>query len=1316
MSDSEQNSKAKIDKLSIIGVRSFDNQISETIQFFSPLTLIVGYNGSGKTTIIECLKYATTGQLPAHSKSGGAFIHDPNLCHEKEVLAQVKLSFVASNGARMVTTRKLQLSVKKTSRSQSKLEASLLSMKNGERTVISSKDAELEKIMPQYLGASKAILEHVIFCHQDESLWPMSEPAKLKDRFDEIFEALKYTKVIDNIKVLRKTQNEELGKYKIIEQHAKEDKVKGDRAEKLSSDLFDEMEALRADVQDMDRSIRSATAKSEEAWEHAAKFEKTVAELEGKRIEERAKRDNVNRLQRNIKHLDHTDDELQDMLDKYEERVQTFQESRQTQTKHYNELLKEVENARKLQGEKQKDIGTYEAQKAQFERQVEHRKELIKETARRHNIRGYDLDVTDDLIRDFMDRIGRLTKDQNAALERARRETQDELQTAQATLNQHNERKSALNQSKENARTQIAANDRKISALQTDLDKTEIDEGGRTILESSMGDVEQRLKKVKQDVSAAEWDNQIGVLDEKLRIFDDTKEKLDAELIQGTQQATESARLDYLGKELKDRQKSLKTMVNTHGEQIADVVGSGWQSSGLEHEFQAVVHQKSTDLKDAETQRDGISKELEQVDFRLTGARNDYKQKTEESKSCEKVVRDATGEEPSGYLEYVDQVQQERDILRKDFDGYAYMRDYYEKALKYQEDRNECRLCARKFTGSSKTSDVDKFRQNIQAKMTAAALGTIKDELEATEHDLKMARDAYSSHQVWKRLSDSDVPKLETEVQQLESRRSILIRKVEEQDQSVSERQEAKRDVESLSRTVQNIVKYNTDVTHFESQIQELTAKQKEKGLSRGLEQIRDEITRVNEQVRNTKSALARLNSDKERGRSQVATLEIEARDIRAKISDAVYQLKEKSSLRGQINDLRALNSEQRDSRNNADHKLQELIPQIEQARAKYDDIGHRGDERQRILQQEASRLSDSVNQVRVANSGIEQYIARGGQQQLSQASREMEDIAEQLARLEQEQREITVEVKEIDDQLRNTDDTKRGISDNLVFRQDQRALEGLCTQIDELESTNAAADKKRYEREGSEWQLERNRLAAEQASIMGQLKSKDDQLKQLLKDWETDYKDAGYKYREAHIKVETTKAAVEDLGRYASALDKAIMKYHSLKMEEINRIIDELWRRTYQGTDVDTVLIRSDGESARGNKSYNYRVCMVKQDAEMDMRGRCSAGQKVLASIIIRLALAECFGVNCGLIALDEPTTNLDRSNIKALAESLAEIIRVRRAQSNFQLIIITHDEEFLRDMQCADFADYYWRVSRDANVKSIIRKQNIAAVLSGP
>lgn len=66
----------------------------------------------------------------------------------------------------------------------------------------------------------------------------------------------------------------------------------------------------------------------------------------------------------------------------------------------------------------------------------------------------------------------------------------------------------------------------------------------------------------------------------------------------------------------------------------------------------------------------------------------------------------------------------------------------------------------------------------------------------------------------------------------------------------------------------------------------------------------------------------------------------------------------------------------------------------------------------------------------------------------------------------------------------------------------------------------------------------------------------------------------------------------------------------------------------------------------------------MIKDQVEMDMRGRCSAGQKMLASIIIRLALSDSFGSNCGILALDEPTNALDVDNIEALAQSLVECV----------------------------------------------------------
>lgn len=49
-------------------------------------------------------------------------------------------------------------------------------------------------------------------------------------------------------------------------------------------------------------------------------------------------------------------------------------------------------------------------------------------------------------------------------------------------------------------------------------------------------------------------------------------------------------------------------------------------------------------------------------------------------------------------------------------------------------------------------------------------------------------------------------------------------------------------------------------------------------------------------------------------------------------------------------------------------------------------------------------------------------------------------------------------------------------------------------------------------------------------------------------------------------IDIRTTELVNKDLDKYYKALDKAIMKYHSLKLKEINKIIKEYWMKTYRG------------------------------------------------------------------------------------------------------------------------------------------------------
>jgi hypothetical protein len=50
----------------------------------------------------------------------------------------------------------------------------------------------MDREIPALMGVSKAILENVIFVHQDEANWPLQDPSTLKKKFDDIFSATRY--------------------------------------------------------------------------------------------------------------------------------------------------------------------------------------------------------------------------------------------------------------------------------------------------------------------------------------------------------------------------------------------------------------------------------------------------------------------------------------------------------------------------------------------------------------------------------------------------------------------------------------------------------------------------------------------------------------------------------------------------------------------------------------------------------------------------------------------------------------------------------------------------------------------------------------------------------------------------------------------------------------------------------------------------------------------------------------------------------------------------------------------------------------------
>ena len=152
----------------------------------------------------------TTGATPPGSERGKNFVHDPKLAKENIIKAHGKLQFVGNDGKRYVIARTMEAnrSGKAKNVTIKTLDSAMFyeDPQTGDKRHLSGKCADLDIEVLRLFGISEPILNYVIFCHQEDSNWPMEEGSKVKLKFDEIFAAERYNQLLKNIKEIRKGQ------------------------------------------------------------------------------------------------------------------------------------------------------------------------------------------------------------------------------------------------------------------------------------------------------------------------------------------------------------------------------------------------------------------------------------------------------------------------------------------------------------------------------------------------------------------------------------------------------------------------------------------------------------------------------------------------------------------------------------------------------------------------------------------------------------------------------------------------------------------------------------------------------------------------------------------------------------------------------------------------------------------------------------------------------------------------------------------------------------------------------------------------------
>uniref|UniRef100_A0A3B5L9U7 RAD50 homolog, double strand break repair protein n=1 Tax=Xiphophorus couchianus TaxID=32473 RepID=A0A3B5L9U7_9TELE len=1229
---------SKIDKMSILGVRSFgiEDKDKQIISFFTPLTVLVGPNGAGKTD-----------------------------AHETDVRAQIRLLFSDVNGEKVTIQRSMSCTQKAKNYSFKNTFNKLL---DGEKVSLSSKCGELDREMISALGVSKPVLNHVIFCHQEDSNWPLSEGKALKDKFDSIFAATKYIKALETMRQLRLKQSQTVKECQVELRYLKQNKEKAQQ--------------LRETVATKEAQLMASKDSVQQTESH-------IEPLENRLMEFDQKLGKVMKLDNDIKALDSRKKQMEEDNKELEETMeQVFQGSDEELQDIYQNHQRTVKEKERRLTDCQKEL-----ERAGWECQRLNRvkADLLVEQA----FLGFSLILCISQVRSLSSHLEMEGYDrppftslqlesfhrhvtQRLEQEKETLSLQEKEQQKQQSIDEMRDKKTGLERTVELKRDMQGKKQQELRNIRADLQKLEGSSNRLQELENELAKNERELERAVQSSNVEELKTEIEELQREKTELDQAQRRLDQEMQILNTHTTARTQMDMLKKDKTEKEEQVRKTKARHGEDLMLLLGHFPNKRELED----WIYSKSKEINSTRDKLAKLNKDLASSEQNKSHIAAELRKKEQQLSSDEEKFFSVCGsqdlEQDLGRLqEDLEKVSKQRAML-------AGATAVYTQFISQLTEEREpcCPVCQRTFPSES---DLQEVISDMQSK-----LRLVPDKLKNTEQDLKRKERKKDEMMALKPvryadLTEKELPELRNRLQTVNREIERLKAEVEEQETLLGTLMSEEETAKACLQDISLMDRYLLD-----RKIAQQAAKLQGVDLTRNIQQVSQEKQETQHKLDITSSKMELKRKLIQDQQDQIQILKSAVNETRAEKLQLSSDMQKQQQLEEQCIDFTA--------------EIQALTRDIREAKEQLSPLSAALEK----LQQEKQELMEHKRKKQ-----------EEGQEKVDQKESELQETNTQLHEAEKQKEKINKEMGNIRQDIDTQKVQERWLQDNLTLRKRVEELKEVVAKRETLmkEMGNMQVLQLRQERRDAERKLEE--LKKNRSIALGRQKGFEEEILHYRKELREDqYDKAEERYKNKMITMRTTELVIKDLDLYYKALDQTIMRFHSMKMDEINKIIRDLWRNTYRGQDIEYVEIRSDVDenSSAGVKRrvYNYRVVMVKGDTALDMRGRCSAGQKVLASLIIRLALAETFCLNCGILALDEPTTNLDRENIESLAHALVEIIKSRSRQRNFQLLIITHDEDFVELLGRSSYIENFYRIRKNQDQNSEINKCSISSLSS--
>ncbi|ORX46471.1 hypothetical protein DM01DRAFT_340876 [Hesseltinella vesiculosa] len=1278
---------SRIDKLGILGIRSFSHEEPQYINFLSPFTLIVGANGTGKTSIIECLKYACTGVLPPNSK-GGAFIHDVKMAGVNEVKAQVRLKFFDVDGHEVICSRSMSLTQTKTKVTQKTLDSSL-QRKNpttGEvkdHSGISSRTTDMDALLPTYLGVPVAILDNVIFCHQEESNWPLSEPSVLKKKFDEIFSSTKYTKALDSIKDIRKERVQDIRVDQVKLDGLKTDSSKAQRLRTTVTDLESQTAAKKQRIEDQEEQIHQVSQEIEQlldTYQRAKSLDSKLAQL---KHQKQIHQQNMRELKDGLTQRDESEEQLARLLEDQSKKSAADESTRQRLMDERQHLVSQLQKTRQSLTSKLTEIGRLQAAADSHEQSKEDRRELIVALTVEFNLPSSSQQQPSQALVAIKSAMQK--KQEESRRDAEQTEWMDKIQMLKSE-------QAGLLENKRHARQELDRQKEQVLTLTTQLASIRATQSDADLEQERIAKEQQRLEAHQQEMAQQDIDQLLSTKESALAQSDEKISQLNQEMSKLSRQGDTRAKLALKQSERESKLAAARGLFEECRSEVEQRLQKDTKIEDLHDDLKTLVTQHTSNVDDLEARVNQANDAYLRASSRLTIVNQNLAKKSREVDTLKASIL-AVCPDAASVPDELASVEQSIVDNRNTASSLKGVQMLYGRHISATKENQHCPLCRRAFDDAQGVEDLVNKLQDLLEKLPTkmSKISEVVDQLEGKRQQL---RSVESSWQRMNTLREKDVQPLERERTQLEQEQKEAKDHLDEVSKnSLTEVKEGKGRLDYLFKLSEDVVRYLREIKALEQDITRLEFDLKKTGSTRTITDCQREIESTQEKSKSIRREIKRLHEDHQVSQQTLQQLESNVRDYRESLTRMTHQLEKKKQLENDIVSAQAASSEQSEAIKQLDRRKEPLEKEIDNVSQQLQECRSKWNAKYDLAQSAANKASQAYDRLKSLDVKIVKFEQSDTPGQLEAHRKEKMQYEVRINVLNENQDKKDDELRLVDKEIADRQGVERELKDHLRYRTMERQVLEFDDQLQDIQQQRSQYQITTYEQKLDRLKIKQNNMISTRGGLQGEIRQIQDQLERYKRDLNLDYRDIESRYNQQFVQVKTNEMAVADLDKYTMALQKAIMRYHTLKMEDLNKIIKDLWMNTYRGGDIDYIEIRSDNEGSAANRAYNYRA----SGREMNMRGRCSAGQKVLTSIIVRLALAETFCINCGVMALDEPTTNLDRDNIHSLAQSLGKIIQSRRNQANFQLLVITHDEEFVEYLSQAGVADSYYRISKD-------------------